>query len=163
MKGRLKFENGTEVDVEVDVEFDCEIDWGDFMDNIGVRFGAPKPEMRAPGNIKFYRYGDGDNNGIVFENGKQVLSTFDGLVDVKVTNIDLSIPQPKLVKVDVSKRKKEHTYFRTNYDDMREADKLRMYCKYLGDGKYVYIGNSYGIEATEIGDCSWNHWYKVVE
>ena len=123
-------------------------------------------EILVPDDIKIENHcGGGDNLGIVFNNRSQVL-TYD-LVE-KVWCVLPAYPEDfikcKLVPVKREDLKVGYTYFRTESEFGTERfsnslEDIGLYCKYLGNGRYVYVTYDGDVETN---DTYWTHWYQVV-
>lgn len=104
--------------------------------------------------------GKGDGLGIPFNDKKQVLWYSTNTSVYKI----LSCYQPDLIPcnlVPVNKNDLEvgSTYFHCDEPIDYSKNKLEYYCKYLGEGKYVWPDP---YEGVTVSDFSLKHWYKVV-
>lgn len=146
MTKTITLENGTEVKIS--------------EESYNELVKAAKEEVElVPDNIKIERNaGSGDSLGIGYNDNKQVLYYFAGIYEVDGA-IDSDFIKCKLVKIDPSERKVGHTYFMTSCNDLRHKDKLYLYCKYLGNNKYVHVDIYRSVVTLE---SDWKNWYKVV-
>jgi len=124
-------------------------------------------EILVPDNIKIETHcGDGDNLGIVFNEGKQTLA-YNSNRDVWYVLPAYSKDFVKCMLRPVKKEdlKEGYTYFITNEkmgtDDFQENLRdLTHYCKYLGNDEYVCIID--GSVVVSVDDGFWDYWYQVV-
>ena len=99
----------------------------------------------------------GDGLGIVFNAREQVLFHLNTGWAVLAHNDNYV--QCELVKVNAEDRKVGYTYLMCGYAKLEShITALSCYCKYLGDGQYVYTDESKGIT---ISDAYYPEWYEV--
>ena len=123
-------------------------------------------EILVPDNIKIEsECGDGDGLGIVFNEGKQTLA-YNSVEDVwyVLPAYSKDFVKCKLVPVKREDLKVGYTYFRTESEFGTERfsnslEDIGLYCKYLGNGRYVYVTYDGDVETN---DTYWTHWYQVV-
>ena len=117
-------------------------------------------EILVPDNIKIENHcGDGDNLGIVFNEGKQTLA-YNSNRDVwyVLPAYSKDFVKCNLVPVNKEDLKVGYTYFRTDSEQPDFSD-MRGYCKYLGDESYVFV--EYG-DSVVVSNFGYKKWYQVV-
>lgn len=116
----------------------------------------------VPDCIKFQEYlGGGDDIGIVFNNSRHVLSCCNDIWKVQGL-IDNYMPEPsgfELVAIDAEHRKVGHTYFFCDANESISTRKcVQRYCKYLGDGEFIFATDDQGVCVSCV---DWENWYEV--
>jgi len=112
----------------------------------------------VPDNIKIEKCCGGDDLGIVLNDEKKVLYYHKDIKDWVIVPSKNNFVKCKIVPVNRRDLKIGYTYYRTDMVNEDFSD-LYLYCKYLGNGKYVYIANNGDIK---VGGNQWKHWYQIV-
>lgn len=119
--------------------------------------------IRVPDSIKIERdmrvYGD--QLGIVFDNDC-TMTTKNGKLRV-VSSTERDFCSCQLIPIDPKDRKIDYTYFRSSYKIKKYpkiVDMKRCYCKYIGNNKCIFVGETVNIKATAC--FSDKYWYQVI-
>jgi len=133
---------------------ECEID--------GVKYVKEETEksdvLITPNNIVFERdTGDGDRLGIVLNEKEQELHSDYGVYKVNEATSSCLVKGLKMVPVKAEDRKVDHTYFKSD-DERPDFTVKSRYCKYLGNGEYVFIVNDKDVLVRKL---SFKYWYEI--